>query len=396
MPTDDDFLAAVIADPDSDVPRLIYADWLEENGDDARAEFIRIQCALDSVPEDERNWHPLAERNAVLLGQNYDEWVRPLDGVLFPGGESEWWQPIRSALVSAAGFLRFGGSWQIRDTIERILEQRWRFRRGFAEKLHIKTSILIPVAAELVRVTPLRSLVAQLDELIGLAELANVEPLCVFRSLAVFGNGEEPSNLDSLLVSPNLNSIRRLGFQNFAFDQGDFERLAQSTMFSRLERLTLVGSSAGNGDRLSGLLQALPSAKLDRLALGAMWTDLDARHIIGRIPSLPHLTQLDLPNNPLGDISLEALLERLPKLTHLNLGGTGLSDVVLRSIMNSPRLRQLHWLDLSGATISDQCAIDLLDSASFGGLTRLNLRGTALSEPVQRALRVRLEDRVLL
>jgi hypothetical protein len=78
------------------------------------------------------------------------------------------------------------------------------------------------------------------------------------------------------------------------------------------------------------------------------------------------------------------------------LGGTGLSDVVLRSIMNSSRLRQLHWLDLSGATISDQCAIDLLDSASFGGLTRLNLRGTALSEPVQRALRVRLADRVLL
>jgi Leucine-rich repeat (LRR) protein len=187
-----------------------------------------------------------------------------------------------------------------------------------------------------------------------------------------------------------------LGFQNFSFDQGDFERLAQSTILSRLERLTLVGTSAGSSDRLSGLLPALPSETLDRLALGALWTDANARPIIDRIPAMPHLTQLDLPNNPLGDISLESLLERLPKLTHLNLGGTGLSDVVLRSIMNSSRLRQLHWLDLSGATISDQCAIDLLDSASFGGLTRLNLRGTALSEPVQRALRVRLEDRVLL
>ena len=181
-----------------------------------------------------------------------------------------------------------------------------------------------------------------------------------------------------------------------AFEHGDFDRLAQSTILSRLERLTLVGSSACSGDRLSGLLKALPSEKLDRLALGALWTEVDARSIVDQIPAMPHLTQLDLPNNPLGDTSLESLLERLPKLTHLNLGGTGLGDAGLRSIMSSSRLRQLHWLDLSGATISDQSAIDLLDAPTFGGLTRLSLRGTALSEPVQRALRVRLGDRILL
>lgn len=38
-----DFLQSILADPDNDGPRLVYADWLDENGDGARAEFIRLQ-----------------------------------------------------------------------------------------------------------------------------------------------------------------------------------------------------------------------------------------------------------------------------------------------------------------------------------------------------------------
>lgn len=40
-------LADVLADPDRDAPRLIYADWLDDTGDYDRAEFIRTQVALD-------------------------------------------------------------------------------------------------------------------------------------------------------------------------------------------------------------------------------------------------------------------------------------------------------------------------------------------------------------
>ncbi|MGL4555777.1 MAG: TIGR02996 domain-containing protein, partial [Gemmataceae bacterium] len=39
------FLDDIRADPDDDGPRLIYADWLDEAGDEARAEFIRLQIA---------------------------------------------------------------------------------------------------------------------------------------------------------------------------------------------------------------------------------------------------------------------------------------------------------------------------------------------------------------
>jgi uncharacterized protein (TIGR02996 family) len=38
-------LAAILAEPDEDIHRLAYADWLDENGRPERAEFIRAQVA---------------------------------------------------------------------------------------------------------------------------------------------------------------------------------------------------------------------------------------------------------------------------------------------------------------------------------------------------------------
>ena len=57
MTDHDALLAAVIANPDEDTPRLAYADWCDENGRPERAEFIRVQIRLererhsDQVPE---------------------------------------------------------------------------------------------------------------------------------------------------------------------------------------------------------------------------------------------------------------------------------------------------------------------------------------------------------
>ena len=42
-------LRGVEAAPDDDLPRLVYADWLDEHGRHARAEFIRVQCELTSI-----------------------------------------------------------------------------------------------------------------------------------------------------------------------------------------------------------------------------------------------------------------------------------------------------------------------------------------------------------
>jgi len=45
--TDQDaLLARIIAEPKDDLPRLVYADWLDEHDQPERAEFIRVQCEL--------------------------------------------------------------------------------------------------------------------------------------------------------------------------------------------------------------------------------------------------------------------------------------------------------------------------------------------------------------
>jgi uncharacterized protein (TIGR02996 family) len=49
------FLRDIIANPEEDVLRLIYADWLTENGEEDYGEFIRVQCritAIDAALED--------------------------------------------------------------------------------------------------------------------------------------------------------------------------------------------------------------------------------------------------------------------------------------------------------------------------------------------------------
>ena len=78
MPTADEFLRAITADADADAPRLAFADWLDESGDAARAEFIRVQCALAALPRGVSDYHPLRERERALLEQHGEEWLRPI------------------------------------------------------------------------------------------------------------------------------------------------------------------------------------------------------------------------------------------------------------------------------------------------------------------------------
>ena len=53
--TDDAFLAAILATPDDDSPRLIYADWLEERGD-PRGELLRVECRLRLLSEEAKEY----------------------------------------------------------------------------------------------------------------------------------------------------------------------------------------------------------------------------------------------------------------------------------------------------------------------------------------------------
>ncbi len=72
-PDEDALLNGIAADPAADLPRLVYADWLEERGQDLRAEFIRIQCEIAKLevgPRDviDRNVHLWRRQQELLDG----------------------------------------------------------------------------------------------------------------------------------------------------------------------------------------------------------------------------------------------------------------------------------------------------------------------------------------
>jgi uncharacterized protein (TIGR02996 family) len=50
MPEEEAFLRTIRDRPTEDEPRLVYADWLEEHGETARAEFIRLFHQLQHIP----------------------------------------------------------------------------------------------------------------------------------------------------------------------------------------------------------------------------------------------------------------------------------------------------------------------------------------------------------
>src|SRR5262245_4258591 len=73
----------IAAHSDDDMPRLVYADWLEERGD-AQAEFIRLQCESARITDPARR-RLLIERETALLAEHRAQWLRPIAAGLIRG-----------------------------------------------------------------------------------------------------------------------------------------------------------------------------------------------------------------------------------------------------------------------------------------------------------------------
>jgi uncharacterized protein (TIGR02996 family) len=106
MPTDADFLAAVAANPADRLPRLVYADWLDERGD-VRGELIRLEEETrERVAWDDTMWKLKPRRNHLrkqvpadwLTAMDYGQHCEPLfRGQPFPDDVRDAWRLIREA-----------------------------------------------------------------------------------------------------------------------------------------------------------------------------------------------------------------------------------------------------------------------------------------------------------
>jgi len=71
-------LAAIAAAPLDDAPRLVYADWLQERGQEAKAEYLRAVVSLVHPPE-----NPAAVERCVILAEQLEAQWRQAVGRRF-------------------------------------------------------------------------------------------------------------------------------------------------------------------------------------------------------------------------------------------------------------------------------------------------------------------------
>lgn len=142
-------LAAILHKPEDNAPRLVYADHLDERGDHARAEFIRVQIGLHAgpdgypreidVPEAGRlRWRGrvlwLAKRERDLWAAHWPVWGLEVPGPWTPHGVDG-----TAVLLSAPD----------NSTTARV-----EFRRGFVASIRLDTAAFLAAAAGLFRGQP--------------------------------------------------------------------------------------------------------------------------------------------------------------------------------------------------------------------------------------------------
>jgi uncharacterized protein (TIGR02996 family) len=79
MSTEKGFLDAILKEPDNLDHRLVYADWLEDQGDLRRAEFLRLEVFLDGLPPGDPRVAPTQARLRELHPEIGAEWLALLD-----------------------------------------------------------------------------------------------------------------------------------------------------------------------------------------------------------------------------------------------------------------------------------------------------------------------------
>lgn len=290
------FLTRIREVLDDDGPRLIYADWLDEQGDPL-GDFIRVQVALARMPVADRRRPGLQRVESDLLDRYGEWWAAPFDGL-------------------ATGPV---------------------FRRGFVDEVKVTARQFLARAEDLFAVWPIRRL--HLLDLGGRLDSALAVPLLArLVGLTIFAQHLGEPLARALAASSHLAGLTELRLGRNRIGDAGAERMAGSPHLARLEVLDLsenelgvaaVGLLTTRGVRdldLGG--NELGDAGAGRLAdhtaaAGLRTLRLDANGItdaglatLARSPHLAQLAALDLSNNPIGDAGFRALLES-KALVHL-------------------------------------------------------------------------------
>jgi uncharacterized protein (TIGR02996 family) len=240
------FLAAIAAAPADDLPRLVFADWLDEHGEPDRAEFIRLQCAAArGEPADHA-------RIDALEAVHRSAWLGPLARVTF----------------------------------------RVEFRRGFVEHAVLSAGAFLTHGHTLRREVPLRG-VTLLGARHVLPELVRGPLLAGLSALHLTGGRLGDDGVRLLASSPAVAGVGTLRLGDNAIGDGGVLALARSPYLSGLTTLVLRDNTIGDGGAWelanAGVLSRLANLDVAGNEIGPSGSD-----VLRSAPRLPRLTDLDM------------------------------------------------------------------------------------------------------
>jgi uncharacterized protein (TIGR02996 family) len=406
----DALLAAIVAHPDDDTPRLVYADWLDEHAPDrtpspaagpsARAEYIRVQCRLARRPFDAPDYPELLERQldlATWLDTHTPEGEKELD---VPEA-FDWWGEFSAGegRAYARGFpaeIEFSDYDDDADanvaTVTAGLPDV--FARTTVRELSLEDAYGREVAGIVAhpRAAGLRGLsvadIADDREDEAARAVATARHLTGLRRLAL-DVGFEPATAKLLAKASHLGSLE--AFAGSVRTPDDLAALAAGRWFRDLRELNLW---LNDRDALTALADLPPMPNLVALTVRSATapTAVGARRFAAS-RSLPHLARLELDNRGLSPELVARLAAGEWPLRHLKLDHIPVQKVGAEALADAPFADTLAVLDLAGCGLGAGAVQALAASERLAALRHLNLSDNPLGvgglQAVARAKRLR-------
>jgi uncharacterized protein (TIGR02996 family) len=372
-------LDALRDEPDNDRLRLVYADWLDDNGEHARAEYVRLCHELAAVADEDRA-AALHRRRLQLFRRHKKDWgpglPRPVLGVLEARGL------VQELQTSAATFLKCAD--QLRQ------EPLARVRLTGAGPSHVK-------------------------KLAGCAALADV------RELALVGGTVNEQGMRALADSPHLGRLHTLRLVSCRVNAPVAAVLAQAPWLGNLHTLDLghyerhegaasqvawrnegifraIGMGATNHLDDAGFATLLGSPhlrNLETLIVANNWIRYESARLLWTEARLPKLRRLDMSYNWLTPAGLRELAasDLMKRLTMLEIQANEVGSEAVAALAASPNVARLKALDVSGTTAYDDrpkltsaAAVALAESPHLRDLEHLVLAFSAITASGAQAL----------
>jgi uncharacterized protein (TIGR02996 family) len=304
VPSADGFLWDILEHEDEDAPRLVFADWLDDQGETAHAEWIRVQCALAAEPKEDDVWLKRKLREEELwpvVRARWNDVIAELGRALNRLGPDTF----------RRGFVRGPLSLRL-DSVEVLTraENRWTFFLGIDSMETVcfaEASVF--ASPQLRRVAGLNCQRSGVNDA-ALAPLADSPHLGRLRTFDLFRNYVGPDGIRALLACPSLTGLTDLRLDENKLGDAGAVILASAPACRTLENLELFENGIGD----AGLIALAGS------------------------PYLANLRRLLLHGNQFGPAGVEALAASpyLNRLREVILGGPdGLEACI-------PALRQLY------------------------------------------------------